>query len=46
MRVYIEPEGAMCVCVMFNNHCNNFLRDTPQIRPEQKEAFSNPMSLS
>ena len=45
MCVYIEPEGAVCVRVMFNNHYNNFLTDTPQIRPE-KETFSNPMSLS
>ena len=43
--VYLEPEGAVCVRVMFNNHQNNFLTDTPQIRLE-KEAFPNPMSLS
>ena len=30
MCVYIEPECAVCVRVMFNNHYNNFLTDTPQ----------------
>ena len=35
--VYIEPEGAVWVCVMFNNHNNNFLTDTPQIRPEKRD---------
>ena len=39
MCVYIEPEGGVCVCVMFNNHYNNFLTDTPQIRPETKRHF-------
>ena len=39
MAVYIEPEGAVCVCVMSNNHHNNFLMDTPQIRPEEKRHF-------
>ena len=39
MCVYIEPEGAVCVRVMFNNHYNNFVTDTPQIRPEKKRHF-------
>ena len=42
---YIEPERAVCVRVMFNNHYNTFLTDTPQIWPEI-EAFPNLMSLS
>ena len=46
MCVYIEPEGTVCIRLMFNNHHNNFLTDTPQIRPEKKEAFPNPTSLS
>ena len=45
MCVYIEPEGAVCVRVISNNHHNSFLTETPQIRPE-KEAFPNPISLS
>ena len=45
MCVYIEPESAVCVRVMFNNHYNNFLKDTPQIG-QKKEAFPNPMGLS
>ena len=44
MCVYIEPEGAVCVRVMFNNHYNNFLTDTPQ-KGQKNEAFPNPMSL-
>ena len=36
MCVYIEPDSAVCVRVMFNNHHNNFLTDTPQIRPDEK----------
>ena len=37
--VYLEPEGAVCVRVMFNNYYDNFLKDTPQIRPEKKKRF-------
>ena len=44
-RVSIEPESAVCLCMMFNNHYNNFLTDTPQIGQE-KEEFPNPMRLS
>ena len=36
MCVYIEPEGAVCARVMFNNHYNNFLMDAPQIWPEKR----------
>ena len=42
MCVYIEPDGAVCECVKFNhytisiNHYNNFLTDTPRIRPEKR----------
>ena len=39
MCVYIEPEDAVCVRVMFNNHHNNFLTDTPQVRPEKKRHY-------
>ena len=38
MCVYIKPECAVCVCVMFNNHYNNFLAYTSQIWPDKEEA--------
>ena len=33
MCVYIQPECAVCVREMFNNHYNNFLPYTSQIGP-------------
>ena len=36
MYVYIQPECAACVRVMFNNHHNNFLAYISQIWPVKK----------
>ena len=44
MCVYIWPECAVCVRVMFNNHYNNFLACTSQIWPD-KNSIPNAMSL-
>ena len=45
MYVYIYPEGAMCVRVIFDNHYNNFLAYISQIWPV-KRGTRNPISLS
>ena len=39
MCVYIQPECAVCVRVVFNNQYNSFMGYTSQIWPVNKEAF-------
>ena len=43
--LYVQPDYAVCVCVMFNNHYNNFMAYTFQMWPI-KRGIPNPMSLS
>ena len=44
--MFVKPGCAVCVCVMLDNHSNNFLAYASQVWPDKKRGIPSLTSLS